>query len=179
MGGIELTNDMKRIDQVRRDVGMGIPETSNLFPHLTVLENCTLSPVWIRKRPFREARETGRPLPRAGQDPPACRQIPGPDLRRPAASGWPSHGASAWSPEIILFDEPTSAPGPGDDQGGPGRHAGPRHLRHDHGLRHPRDGLRPGGRPIGSSSWMSAKSSRRPSRRPSSTGPEPIGPSYF
>ena len=54
--GIELTNDLKRIDEVRRDVGM-VFQHFNLFPHLTILENCTLAPIWVKKMPKREAEE--------------------------------------------------------------------------------------------------------------------------
>src|SRR5262245_50202074 len=52
--GIELTDDLKRIDEVRREVGM-VFQHFNLFTHLTVLENCTLAPIWVRKMPRREA----------------------------------------------------------------------------------------------------------------------------
>src|SRR6478752_2895680 len=54
--GIELTNDLKRIDEVRREVGM-VFQHFNLFPHLTILENCTLAPIWVKKMPKREADE--------------------------------------------------------------------------------------------------------------------------
>ncbi len=52
--GIELTNDLKKIDEIRREVGM-LFQHFNLFPHLTVLENCTLAPIWVRKIPRAEA----------------------------------------------------------------------------------------------------------------------------
>ena len=66
--GIELTNDLKKIDEVRREVGM-VFQHFNLFPHLTILENCTLAPIWVTQ----DAEEGGRrgrdELPHAGQDP--------------------------------------------------------------------------------------------------------------
>jgi general L-amino acid transport system ATP-binding protein len=54
--GTELTNDLKRIDEIRREVGM-VFQHFNLFPHLTILENCTLAPIWVKKMPRREAEE--------------------------------------------------------------------------------------------------------------------------
>ena len=55
--GVELTDDIKRIDEVRREVGM-VFQNFNLFPHLTILENCTLAPIWVRKMPRRDAEAT-------------------------------------------------------------------------------------------------------------------------
>jgi len=54
--GTELTNDLKKIDEIRREVGM-VFQHFNLFPHLTILENCTLAPIWVKKMPKREAEE--------------------------------------------------------------------------------------------------------------------------
>src|ERR1700760_4135726 len=54
--GIELTDDLKKIDEVRREVGM-VFQHFNLFPHLTILENCTLGPIWVRKMPKTQAEE--------------------------------------------------------------------------------------------------------------------------
>ncbi|MDN5882929.1 MAG: ATP-binding cassette domain-containing protein, partial [Nitrosospira sp.] len=57
VNGIELTADLKNIDNVRREVGM-LFQHFNLFPHLTVLENCTLAPIWVRRTPKKEALES-------------------------------------------------------------------------------------------------------------------------
>src|ERR1700732_1834489 len=54
--GTELTDHLRRLDTIRREVGM-VFQSFNLFPHLTILENCTLAPIWVRKTPKREARE--------------------------------------------------------------------------------------------------------------------------
>ena len=65
---MELTDDLKKIDEVRREVGM-VFQQFNLFPHLTVLDNCTLAPIWVRKTPRKEAEELARALSRAGPHP--------------------------------------------------------------------------------------------------------------
>ena len=83
--GIELTNDLKKIDEVRREVGM-VFQHFNLFPHLTVLENLTLAPIWVRKMPKAEAEEAGDEISHARQDPGAGEEISGPAFRRPAAA---------------------------------------------------------------------------------------------
>ena len=71
--GIELTNDLKKIDEVRRDVGM-VFQHFNLFPHLTVLENLTLAPIWVRKKPKHDAEEIAMHYLQARQDPRAGRR---------------------------------------------------------------------------------------------------------
>ena len=104
---IELTNDLKRIDEIRREVGM-VFQHFNLFPHLTVLENCTLAPVWVLKKPAAEAQATAmRYLERVhiaelAQKYPG--QISGGQQQRVAIAR-----ALCMNPSIMLFDEPTSA----------------------------------------------------------------------
>ena len=105
--GIELTNDLKKIDEVRRDVGM-VFQHFNLFPHLTILENCTLAPIWVRKLPKKDADEvamhylTRVKIPeQAGKYP---GQLSGGQQQRVAIAR-----ALCMSPKIMLFDEPTSA----------------------------------------------------------------------
>jgi general L-amino acid transport system ATP-binding protein len=105
--GVELTSDLKRIDEVRRDVGM-VFQQFNLFPHLTILENCTLAPIWVRKTPKREAEELAMKLltrvkipEQAGKYP---GQLSGGQQQRVAIAR-----ALCMKPEIMLFDEPTSA----------------------------------------------------------------------
>jgi len=105
--GIELTNDVKKVDEIRREVGM-VFQHFNLFPHLTVLENCTLAPIWVRKTPKAEAEATAmRFLERV--------KIPEQALKYPGqlSGGQQQRVAIARSlcmnPRIMLFDEPTSA----------------------------------------------------------------------
>jgi general L-amino acid transport system ATP-binding protein len=105
--GVELTADLKRIDAVRREVGM-VFQQFNLFPHLTVLENCTLAPIWVRKMPKRDADELAMRLltrvkipEQAGKYP---GQLSGGQQQRVAIAR-----ALCMSPKIMLFDEPTSA----------------------------------------------------------------------
>ena len=105
--GIELTNDVKRIDQVRREVGM-LFQSFNLFPHMTVLENLTLSPVWIRKMPLKEARELAFHYLERVKIPELAHKYPG-----QCSGGQQQRVAIArclcMNPKVMLFDEPTSA----------------------------------------------------------------------
>ena len=104
---IELTHDVKNIAEIRREVGM-VFQHFNLFPHLTVLENCTLAPIWVRRMPKKEAEEIAMEyLERV--------KIPNQALKYPGqlSGGQQQRVAIARSlcmnPRIMLFDEPTSA----------------------------------------------------------------------
>jgi general L-amino acid transport system ATP-binding protein len=105
--GIELTNDLKKIDEVRREVGM-VFQHFNLFPHLTILENCTLAPIWVRKMPKKQAEEiamhflTRVKIPEQANKYPG--QLSGGQQQRVAIAR-----ALCMRPKIMLFDEPTSA----------------------------------------------------------------------
>jgi general L-amino acid transport system ATP-binding protein len=105
--GTELTEDLKSIDEVRGEVGM-VFQHFNLFPHLTVLENCTLAPIWVRKMPKIDAEEIARHylsrvrIPEQADKYPA--QLSGGQQQRVAIAR-----ALCMQPKIMLFDEPTSA----------------------------------------------------------------------
>ena len=105
--GIELTNDLKNIDKIRREVGM-VFQHFNLFPHLTVLENCTLAPIWVRKMPKAEAEEIAMQYLEKVKIPEQAGKYPG-----QLSGGQQQRVAIARSlcmnPKIMLFDEPTSA----------------------------------------------------------------------
>jgi general L-amino acid transport system ATP-binding protein len=105
--GIELTSDLKRIDEIRRDVGM-VFQHFNLFPHLTILENCTLAPIWVKKMPKKEAEEVAMHYLRRVRIPEQANKYPG-----QLSGGQQQRVAIARSlcmnPKIMLFDEPTSA----------------------------------------------------------------------
>ena len=105
--GIELTQDPKRIEAVRRDVGM-VFQQFNLFPHLTVLENCTLAPIWVRKTPKREAEATAMRLLAQVKIPEQAQKYPG-QLSGGQQQRVAIARALCMSPKIMLFDEPTSA----------------------------------------------------------------------
>jgi general L-amino acid transport system ATP-binding protein len=105
--GVELTNDLKKIDEVRRDVGM-VFQHFNLFPHLTVLENCTLAPIWVRKMPKREAEEIALHYLKRVKIPEQVKKYPG-QLSGGQQQRVAIARALCMNPKIMLFDEPTSA----------------------------------------------------------------------
>ena len=104
---IELTNDIKNIAEIRREVGM-VFQHFNLFPHLTVLENCTLAPIWVRKTPKVQAEAEGMQYLERVKIPEQVDKYPG-----QLSGGQQQRVAIARSlcmrPKIMLFDEPTSA----------------------------------------------------------------------
>lgn len=105
--GTELTGDLKHIEQIRKEVGM-VFQHFNLFPHLTVLENCALAPIWVRKMPRKEAEEIGMQYLERVKIPEQAAKYPG-----QLSGGQQQRVAIARSlcmnPKIMLFDEPTSA----------------------------------------------------------------------
>ncbi len=105
--GIELTNDLKNIEKIRTEVGM-VFQHFNLFPHLTILENLTLGPIWVRKTPRREAEESAMYFLEKVRIAEQAQKYPG-----QLSGGQQQRVAIARSlcmrPNVILFDEPTSA----------------------------------------------------------------------
>ncbi len=107
VNGIELTNDLKRIEEIRREVGI-VFQHFNLYPHLTVLDNLTLGPIWVRNTPKKQAEEAARKYLERVRIPEQALKFPG-----QLSGGQQQRVAIARSlcmnPKIMLFDEPTSA----------------------------------------------------------------------
>ena len=105
--GVELTPDVRSIHEVRREVGM-VFQNFNLFPHLTILENCTLAPIWARKTPRREAEALALRFLEKVKIPEQAAKYPG-QLSGGQQQRVAIARALCMSPKIMLFDEPTSA----------------------------------------------------------------------
>jgi general L-amino acid transport system ATP-binding protein len=105
--GTELTGDLKHIEQIRREVGM-VFQHFNLFPHLTILDNLILAPVWVKKMPRKEAEEIAMNYLERVKIPEQAKKFPG-----QLSGGQQQRVAIArslcMSPKVMLFDEPTSA----------------------------------------------------------------------
>ncbi|MEW6263192.1 MAG: amino acid ABC transporter ATP-binding protein [Thermodesulfobacteriota bacterium] len=105
--GIHLTDNLKNIDEIRGEVGM-VFQSFNLFPHLTVLQNCTLAPIWVRKTPKREAVRIAMNYLERVKIPEQAGKYPG-----QLSGGQQQRVAIArglcMNPKVMLFDEPTSA----------------------------------------------------------------------
>jgi general L-amino acid transport system ATP-binding protein len=105
--GVELTNDLKQIEAIRREVGM-VFQHFNLFPHLTILQNCTLAPMWVRKMPKRQAEEIAMHYLERVRIPEQANKFPG-QLSGGQQQRVAIARALCMKPKIMLFDEPTSA----------------------------------------------------------------------
>ena len=105
--GIELGPNLRRVDDVRREVGM-VFQSFNLFPHLTVLENCTLAPIWVRNIPKKDAEAAAMKYLERVKIPQQANKYPGQmsvcQQQRVAIAR-----ALTMNPKVMLFDEPTSA----------------------------------------------------------------------
>lgn len=105
--GTELTGDLKHIEQIRKEVGM-VFQHFNLFPHLTILENLALAPIWVKKMPRKEAEEIATKYLERVKIPEQANKYPG-----QLSGGQQQRVAIArslcMSPKVMLFDEPTSA----------------------------------------------------------------------
>ena len=105
--GIELTNDLRNIEKIRSEVGM-VFQQFNLFPHLTVLDNITLAPIWVRKRPRAEAETMATALLERVGIPEQAEKFPG-QLSGGQQQRVAIARSLAMEPRVMLFDEPTSA----------------------------------------------------------------------
>ncbi len=107
INGVELTSDLKQIEAIRSEVGM-VFQHFNLFPHLTVLQNCTLAPMWVRKLPRRQAEEVAMHYLERVRIPEQANKYPG-QLSGGQQQRVAIARALCMKPKIMLFDEPTSA----------------------------------------------------------------------
>jgi general L-amino acid transport system ATP-binding protein len=105
--GTELTDDLRALDTIRREVGM-VFQSFNLFPHLTILENCTLAPIWVRKMPKAEAESLAMTYLERVKIPEQAKKYPG-QLSGGQQQRVAIARALCMKPKIMLFDEPTSA----------------------------------------------------------------------
>ena len=105
--GVELTNDMRNIEKVRSEVGM-VFQMFNLFPHLRVIDNVSLAPIWVRKKPRAEAEEQAMALLERVGIPEQAHKYPG-QLSGGQQQRVAIARALAMEPRVMLFDEPTSA----------------------------------------------------------------------
>jgi general L-amino acid transport system ATP-binding protein len=105
--GTELTDDMRSLDIIRREVGM-VFQSFNLFPHLTILENCTLAPIWVRKMSKADAEELAMNFLTRVKIPEQAKKYPG-QLSGGQQQRVAIARALCMRPKIMLFDEPTSA----------------------------------------------------------------------
>ena len=105
--GVELTNDLRNIDKIRSEVGM-VFQSFNLFPHLTILENLCLAPVWVKKMPRAEAERTAMTYLERVKIPEQAKKYPG-QLSGGQQQRVAIARALCMNPRIMLFDEPTSA----------------------------------------------------------------------